>query len=144
MKQQLTVQVQLLNKDAKLPTQSYEAAAGWDLYANETKRVPGHGKTLIKTGLAFAFPKGYYGQLKPRSGIALKTPLMLDAGVIDEDYRGEVSVIIVNTSDYPTDVERGTKLVQMTIEKKNNVTMTEVKELPVTERNEKGFGSSDK
>lgn len=139
----LQIQIKKIASTATLPTQAYQEAAGIDLYANESRRVPGNGKAVIKTGLALAIPNGYYGHIKPRSGIATTTPLLIDAGVIDSDYRGEIGIVVSNISEMPFDVDSGMKLAQMTFEKKYTVEFKEVTDLPESERNTRGFGSSD-
>jgi dUTP pyrophosphatase len=79
-----------LVKEAYLPTRGSARAAGYDLYSIEDKVITAQGKSLIKTGLSIAIPSGNYGRIAPRSGLALKNFIDVGAGVIDEDYRGEV------------------------------------------------------
>lgn len=140
----LEIQVKRLDKTAKIPTQEVRDIpdAGWDIFTNERKRIPGHGKYAIKTGIAFNIPKGWLGHIRPRSGVAVNTPLMIDAGVVDPGYRGEVKVVLVNTSEYPYDVEKGIKIAQMIFEQIPNVVITEVADLPQSDRDTKGFGST--
>ena len=142
----LIVRVKRLSKDAKLPVKEVRDIpdAGWDLFANETKRIPGGGKYPLKTGIAMAIPDGWAGYIRPRSSIAVNTPLMIDAGVIDPGYRGEIQVVLVNTSEFPTDVIKGTKIAQIVFERIPSVIMEEVTELPVSNRGIAGFGSTDK
>lgn len=143
-KQTLQVQVKKLVPSAKIPVQDVKDIldAGWDLYTVERRRIPGNSKYAIRTGIAMAIPAGWYGQIKNRSGIAVNTPLMVDAGVIDPGYRGEIKIVLVNTSEYPWDVEAGTKIAQIVFEKIPEVEFTEVTDLPPSDRGEKGFGSS--
>lgn len=140
----LTIGVKKLSPEAKLPTKEQRDIpdAGWDLYSNETVRVPGLGKTAVKTGIALAIPKGWYGNLRNRSGNAVRTPFMVDAGIIDPGYRGEVMVVIVNHSEYPQDILKGDKIAQMLLGKIPDVVFDEVAELPTSDRAEKGFGST--
>jgi dUTP pyrophosphatase len=139
----LTVQVKKLVPDAKLPTKDPDDA-GWDLYLSARKRIPAGGKAPVSTGIAMAIPYGWNGHIRPRSGVALNTPLMVDAGVIDPGYRGEIKIVLVNTAEMPCDVEVGMKIAQMVFERIPQVTMQEVTDLPQSDRGTKGFGSSDK
>lgn len=145
-REMIKVNVKKLEKSAKMPTWGSDQAAGFDLYANESLRIPGRGVRTVGTGLAFeVLHDDYYIQLKERSGISVNTPLSLKAGVIDTDYRGEVKIVFQNVSDFPYDVEKGDKLVQATLEKRQGAEFIEVKEFenPDTKRGDKGFGSSD-
>ena len=142
----LKILVKKLDPHAVIPEQTKRDIldACWDITALESKRVPGGGKATVRTGLAMAIPEGWNGHLRPRSGNAINTPLMVDAGTIDPAYRGEILVVLVNTSDYPYDVAAGIKIAQMKVEKIPLVEFVEVKELPPTERGEKGFGSTER
>lgn len=92
----LNVRIRKLSPDARIPTYGTEHAAGFDLYAAADVIIaPGETK-LVPTGLAFEIPVGYEMQIRPRSGVTLKTKLRVQFGTIDADYRGEVSVIIDN------------------------------------------------
>ena len=142
----LTVQVKRLTKDAKLPSQEVRDIpdAAWDLYADESIRIVGLGKMPVKTGVAFSIPDGWYGNIRNRSGNAVKTPLMVDAGIIDPGYRGEIKVVLVNHSEYPYDVNKGDKIAQILFGRIPNVEFVEVQELTTSDRGDKGFGSTDK
>ena len=142
----LTVQVKKLNKEAKLPQKEVRDImdAGWDIFSIEGKRIPGGSKYAIRTGIAMAIPDGWFGHIRPRSGLAINSPLMVDAGVIDPGYRGEIKVVLVNTSEYPYDVLRETKIAQIVFERIPNVKIEEVAELSEADRGADGFGSTDK
>ena len=144
LENKLSVQVKKLHKDAKLPDKKPQDIedAGWDLYTIERKRIAGHSKYAIRTGIAMAIPEGWYGQIKNRSGVAINTSLMIDAGVIDPGYRGEIKVVLVNMGEYPTDVEVGTKIAQIVFERIPSTEIKEVADLPPSERDTKGFGST--
>src|SRR3954469_19012506 len=99
------------NLDLQLPTYATPGAAGMDLLAAVEAPVtiePG-GRALIPTGLAIALPPGYELQIRPRSGLALRHGIVLpnSPGTIDEDYRGEIQVIVLNAGDAPFTIERG-------------------------------------
>lgn len=143
-KQKLKILVKKLTPSAKIPEQSKTEIpdAGWDLFTIENKRITGHGKFAVRTGIALAIPEGWYGQIKNRSGIAVNTPLMVDAGVIDPGYRGEIKIVLVNTSDYPFDIDAGMKIAQIVFERIPEVEFEEISDLPQSNRGEKGFGST--
>lgn len=87
-----------LNEKARLPIYGSDFAAGADLCSAENCVVPAKGRCLVKTGLSVAIPPGHYGRVAPRSGLAVKQFIDVGAGVIDEDYRGEVCVLLFNFS----------------------------------------------
>ena len=88
-----------LSTDAYAPTKGSKYAAGYDLYAAHDGVVPARGKELIKTDIAVAIPSGCYGRVAPRSGLAWKHSIDVGAGVIDQDYRGNVGVILFNLGE---------------------------------------------
>jgi len=96
----------------------------------------------VKTGIALAIPKGWYGNIRNRSGNAVRTPFMVDAGIIDPGYRGEIKVVLVNHSEYPQDLLKGDKIAQILFGKIPEVTLEVVEELPTSDRGEQGFGST--
>ena len=91
--------VKKLNPTAILPKKGSSGAAGYDLCANEDVVVPARGKAKISTGLAWMCPPNTYARVAPRSGLTWKNSINVGAGVIDEDYRGEVCVILFNHGD---------------------------------------------
>lgn len=92
------VKIKLLNENAVMPTYGSEGAAGFDLYAAEDVIIEPGDTVKVPTGLAFELPPGYEMQIRPRSGVTLKTKLRVQLGTVDADYRGEVGVIIDNVS----------------------------------------------
>ena len=88
--------VQLTSSNGQLPVRTTEGAAGYDLFAAEEMTMPAQDHALIKTDISLVIPEGYYGQIKLRSGLALKKHITTDAGVIDRDYTGNIGVILVN------------------------------------------------
>ena len=136
---------QLKNSDGlHLPHYQTEHSAGVDLYAAvdaETVIGPGEWK-LIPTGIAVAMSEGYEGQVRPRSGLALKHGIgMLNApGTIDADYRGEISVILFNFSEKPFTVRRGDRIAQMVFARVVKATFERVDSLADTARGSGGFG----
>jgi len=129
-----------------LPSYATAGAAGFDLLAAVTEPLviaPG-ARALVPTGLCVALPEGHELQLRPRSGLALKHGVVLpnSPGTIDEDYRGEVQVIVMNAGDAPFTVERGTRIAQGVLAPVTRATWREAEDLPDTVRGAGGFGST--
>ena len=117
-----------------------------DVRAAVQKKVlvaPGEVK-LIPTGFKLAIPRGFEVQVRPRSGLAIRHGVtVLNApGTVDSDYRGEVCIILANFGKEPFTVERGMRIAQLVVQRVERAEITEVEELPPTERGEGGFGSS--
>ena len=129
-----------------LPAYATPGAAGFDLLAavHEPMVIPPGGRALVPTGLQMALPEGFELQIRPRSGLALKHGITLpnSPGTIDEDYRGEVGVIVLNTGDAPFVVERGARIAQGVLAPVVRGAWTEVETLPETARGAGGFGST--
>ncbi len=131
-------------QDLPLPRYMSPAAAGMDLCAANVEPIvvePGRVR-LIPTGLYVAIPPGYEGQVRPRSGLALKHGLTLvnAPGTIDSDYRGEVGLIVGNIGPEPYTVERGTRIAQLVIAPVVQAEVVEVQSLDATHRGDGGFG----
>ena len=129
-----------------LPLPAYEtkAAAGFDLRAAVRTKVvlkPGE-RSLIPTGFAMELPIGYEGQIRPRSGRALREGLSLvnSPGTVDSDYRGEVGVIVINLGDQPIEIERGDRIAQLVVAPIVQVNFEECTQLTQTDRGVGGFG----
>ena len=132
--------------DLPLPTYATAGAAGMDLLAAVEHPVtigPGE-RALIPTGLIIALPPGHELQVRPRSGLALRHGIVLpnSPGTIDEDYRGEVQVIMMNAGTEPFVVERGMRIAQAVLAPVVRARWHEVAELGFTTRAEGGFGST--
>lgn len=144
----LTVRVQRLAHAQDLPLPSYATAgaAGMDLIAavQESLTLQPGGRTLVPTGLRIALPPGYELQVRPRSGLAFKNGIILpnSPGTIDEDYRGEVGVIMLNAGDQPFVITRGMRIAQAVVAPVERVSWDECDELDETERGTGGFGST--
>lgn len=104
--------------------------------------IPPRGKALFKTDIAIAVPAGTYGRVAPRSGLALKHGIDTGAGVIDEDYRGNVGVILFNHSDVEFTVAAGDRIAQLILEKIETPPIQCVEDLDDTARGAGGFGST--
>ena len=131
-------------EDLPLPKYMSQAASGMDLYAavdNQIKLKKDEIK-LISTGLFIAVPFGYEGQVRPRSGLALKYGITLvnSPGTIDSDYRGEIGIILCNMGDQEFVIERGMRTAQLVIQPVVRAELEEVEELEETHRGKGGFG----
>ena len=101
-------------------------------------------RTLIPTGFSYSIPEGFEGQIRPRSGLALKHGITVlnTPGTIDADYRGEVKVILINMGQEDFTIERGMRIAQMVIAPVQQVKLVEMTLLPESERDAFGFGST--
>lgn len=146
----VTIQIRRLfpDRDLDLPLPAYQTAgaSGLDLPAavsGEVTLAPGEIR-LIPTGLALAIPAGYEGQVRPRSGLALKHGIGLinSPGTIDSDYRGEIGLPIINLGSKPYTIRRGQRLAQLVIQEVCRVEWQLTPELNPTDRGPGGFGHS--
>lgn len=140
----LTVAVRRLRPEAIVPRYMTALAAGVDLHAaldQSVTVVPG-ARILVPTGLAMAIPAGFEGQVRPRSGLALKKGIALvnAPGTIDADYRGEIGIILINHGQEPVTIAPGERIAQLVIAPVVRVGFAEVAELDETLRNHGGFG----
>lgn len=133
-----------LSDNAKIPTRGSEFSVGLDLYSAEYCWVPPRSRELVKTNLAVEIPVGYYGRIAPRSGLAWKSGIDIFAGVIDPDYRGNIGIIVYNSSDSTFEIKEGDKIAQFIFEKCEILEPEEVDVLEDTKRGEGGFGSTGK
>jgi len=135
-------------KDLPAPAYATAGAAGMDLIAavpeHQPLEIEAGARAAVPTGLIFAIPEGFEGQVRPRSGLALKSGItVLNApGTIDSDYRGEVKVILVNTSAEKFSISRGMRIAQIVFAKVERVTLSERASLDETARGDGGFGST--
>ena len=137
-----TLLVKLLSEQAVMPSRGTLGSAGFDITSIERVDIGPGKRGLVKTGLSVACPPGTYARIAPRSGLALKQGIAIGAGVVDSDYRGEVTVLIMNTGDKPFQAAPGDRIAQLIVERIANCTVTKVAELPNTSRGEGGFGST--
>jgi len=128
----------------ELPRHQTAGAAGLDLRADEPVDLAPGERRLVPTGIAVAIPPGWEGQVRPRSGLALKLGLgMVNApGTIDSDYRGEVGVILVNWGQERVQLARGERIAQLVVAPVTRASLVEVAGLPDTGRGGGGFGST--
>lgn len=142
------LKIKRLSHNNVLPEYKTEGAAGMDLCAaiSEPVELRPLERKLIPTGLKIELEHGYEAQIRPRSGLSIKHGLTLIncVGTIDEDYRGEVCVGIVNISNEPYTIQPDERIAQMVIAKAEQAKLEVVTELTDTERGEGGFGSTGK
>lgn len=138
------VKIKRMHVDAMLPMQANPGDAGMDLYSIETVEIPAGGTKLIKTGIQIELPKGTEAQIRPRSGLALKHSITVlnSPGTIDEGYRGEIGVILINHGQDTILVEKSMRIAQMVIQFVPTIQLLEVNELSQTVRGTSGFGAS--
>jgi dUTP pyrophosphatase len=133
---------------AALPLPQYMTtnAAGMDVYADvsEDLTIPPLGRALIPTGFAMALPEGYEAQVRPRSGLALRSGLTIlnTPGTIDADYRDEVQVLVINLGEHSLQVKRGERIAQLVVAPVTRICWQEVEHLEPTDRRG-GFGHTD-
>ena len=132
-----------LSEHATIPTRGSPLAAGYDLYSAQDTNIPARGKGLVKTDIQIRVPRGTYGRVAPRSGLAWKQHIDIGAGVVDEDYRGNVGVVMFNHADQVFKVKKGDRIAQLVCEKIAYPEIHEMKTLDNTDRGEGGFGSTE-
>ena len=127
------------------PQSARPGDAGMDLVARESVTLPPLGRALVPTGVSIALPAGYLAWITPRSGLAIKHGIsMVNApGIIDAGYRGEISVVLLNTDpNEPFEVVAGERIAQMIVTPHSVAHMVQVDSLPGSHRGEGGFGST--
>merc|ERR1712098_387853 len=141
-KQSDVLQVAKLSDNATIPTRGSATAAGYDLYSAEDCVITARGKGLVKTDIQIKVPHGTYGRIAPRSGLAWKNHIDIGAGVVDEDYRGNLGVVMFNHADSVFEVKKGDRIAQLVCEKISYPELEVLDSLDETVRGEGGFGST--
>lgn len=138
------LKIKLLNEKAKLPQSAHQGDAGLDLFATSEVVIKPGESSLISTGISIGLPPQTEAQIRPRSGLALKhqVTVLNTPGTIDQGYRGEIGVILINHGKSPFQVEIGMKIAQMVIKPVLSVQVKSVEELDETDRGVGGFGST--
>ncbi|MCI7003584.1 MAG: dUTP diphosphatase [Eubacteriales bacterium] len=139
------VKFKKLNKDAIIPDYAHKGDAGMDLYSIQDDIIEPLTWKLIPTGLACELPEGTEGQVRSKSGIALKNGVFVlnTPGTVDENYRGEIGVVLYNlNTKEPFVIKKGQKIAQYVINAIEYVDTIEVEQLDSTDRGEGGFGST--
>lgn len=143
------IKVQVINNSRyDLPKYATPASAGLDLVANidDAITINSLERILIPTGLKISLPVGYEAQIRPRSGLALKSGITVlnTPGTIDADYRGDIGVVLINLSNIPFTIYPGDRIAQMVITQHSKVQFECVEKLDESERGEGGFGHTGK
>lgn len=110
------MRVELLNEKARVPERASAHAAGFDLYATGNHVAMPGAHVVIPLGIAIEMPPGYYGRIAPRSGLAVRYGINIHAGVIDPDYRGELSVVAINHGSSTWHIHEGDRIAQLILE----------------------------
>jgi len=141
----MQIKIKKINYKAQIPTYGSKGAAGFDFYSTETSVIQPGETQLIRTGIAMEIPEGYELQVRPRSGMSLKTKIRVanSPGTIDSDYRGEIGIILENIGKTIEKVEIGDRIAQGVLNKIEQAIFLE-EELTNTERGEGGYGSTGK
>lgn len=136
------MKIKKLNPNARIPKRATDGSAGYDLFTIEGGWI-GEGQTkLLRTGISLEIPKGYEMVIRPRSGISLKTDLIVMIGTIDSDYRGEIGIIVKNVGKKGMYIQKNSRLAQAVFHKIEHFDFVESEELENTERGSGGFGST--
>jgi dUTP pyrophosphatase len=140
----MQLKVKRLNPGALLPSYARAGDAGLDLFAVASATIGPGASALVGTGIAIELPPGTEAQVRPRSGLALKHAITVlnTPGTVDEGYRGEVGVILINHGQTAFVIEAGMKIAQLVVSPRIEVEVTEAAELSDTHRGAGGFGST--
>ena len=140
----MTVKFRKIDPEATLPSYAHPGDAGMDVRSVEALVMAPGERRLVRTGLVMVLPPGYEAQVRPRSGLALKNGVTVlnTPGTIDEGYRGEVGVVLVNLGQEPFCVEKGAKIAQIVIAPCTRAEIVETTEVDETARGAGGFGST--
>lgn len=138
----LEFKVKKLHEDAIIPTKAHESDSGWDLYILDDIEIKPKETVIIPTGIAIKLPPFYEAQVRPRSGVTSKTKLRVQLGTIDNDYTGDIGIIVDNIGDEPIALNSGYKLAQLVVQQLPNTVIEVVDDLEHGIRGDKGFGSS--
>ena len=140
----MMLSVQRLTPQAILPSRGSKQAAGLDLYSPQAYTLPPGQRVLIPLDISIELPIGTFAHLLPRSGLALKHGIHVGAGVVDSDYRGNVSVLLMNLGDEVFHIHAGDRIAQMAVLPCLLMEVHEVSQTGDSERGANGFGSTGK
>jgi len=140
----MNLKIKKLRSDAIIPTRGSQKASGLDLYAVQDYAILSGQTVKVETGIAFGIPEGYEIQVRPRSGLSLKTGLRITnaPGTVDQDYLGDCSVLLQNTGNETYQIKRGDRVGQAVLCPVFIPELEEVEDLTPTARGANGFGSS--
>lgn len=140
----MELRVKRLDPSSVLPRYAHRGDSGLDLYSSEDITIEPSAAELVHTGIAVELPAGTEGQVRPLSGLALQRSLTVlnSPGTIDEGYRGEICVVLINHGSKSFLVKTGTRIAQLVIQRRLEIEVIEVATLGNTPRGEGGFGST--
>ena len=134
--------VEKISDEGHFPTRASDLSAGLDLKSSEKVCIPALGREIINTGIKIKLPEECYGRIAPRSGLAINHGIIVGAGVVDNDYTGEIKVVLFNLSAFDYEVNVGDRIAQLICEKIYLPSVVEGVVNNDTTRSESGFGSS--
>ena len=142
--EKVVINVSLDKNETTIPVLWYEDSAGYDLPSAETITVPKWSRKLVNTKLRFDIPKGFYGEIKPRSGLSIKKGVVAFNSTIDSGYSGFAYIIVFNFSNDDYLIEKGDRIAQIIFRKCHSVIFNIVDKsaMTVSIRGKSGFGSS--
>ncbi|OPG33594.1 dUTP diphosphatase [Helicobacter pylori] len=140
----MKIKIQKIHPNALIPKYQTEGSSGFDLHAVEEVVIKSHGVGLIRIGICLSLEVGYELQVRTRSGLALNHQVMVlnSPGTVDNDYRGEIKVILANLSDKDFKVQVGDRIAQGVVQKTYKAEFIECERLDETSRGSGGFGST--
>jgi len=138
------MKIRLLSDSATVPSRATKGSAGYDLSCDKGFILQPNERRLIGTGLAITLPVGSWGEVRSRSGLASKYGIDVQAGTIDQDYIGELMVLLVNNGNRPLRCETGDRIAQLVVQKCMKPNIMVVPSLDKTDRGDGGFGHTGK
>lgn len=140
----MKIKVKKLNEEAVLPRYAHDGDAGMDVFSCEDAFLYPGDRKMVRTGLSFEIPKGFEIQVRPKSGLSLKNGLTIlnTPGTLDSGYRGELGIILFNTTKETYEIKKGQKIAQVILARYEEAEVEEVGVLGESERGEGGFGST--
>ncbi|MDO8146145.1 dUTP diphosphatase [Helicobacter pylori] len=140
----MKIKIQKIHPNALIPKYQTEGSSGFDLHAVEEVIIKSHSVGLVKIGICLSLEVGYELQVRTRSGLALNHQVMVlnSPGTVDNDYRGEIKVILANLSDKDFKVQVGDRIAQGVVQKTYKAEFIECERLDETSRGSGGFGST--
>ena len=142
LESKLLIKVNRSSNDVLIPKKMYVNPAGHNLFASQTIRVHAGSRALVSIELRMVIPKGFFGGISPRSGLAVNRGIVAFSGTIDSGYRGIIYVLLFNFSHDDYIVEKGNRIAQIIFQKYENVSFLDDTLDFASERGVKGFGSS--
>ena len=136
--------IKKLDERAKIPQMHSGGAAGYDLHALTPVTIPSGSRIVVRTGIAIEMPEGFFGRICSRSSMSLVHGIEVGAGIIDEDYRGEIFMLLYNHGKEDYDICEGERMAQLVLQPRISFPVVQATVLTETERNSGGFGSTGK